>query len=123
MQDVTRRDFLKTAAVVGAGTAAGIGFPSVLRAQGGTVKVGVLHSLSGTMAISEVSLRDVCMMAFDEINAKGGVLGKKIEPVVVDPASNWDLFAATACSSIPFSTRARSARRTSSTPAPRRTSS
>ena len=93
MQGVTRRDFLRTAAVVGAGTAAGIGFPSVLRAQGGTVKVGVLHSLSGTMAISEVSLRDVCMMAFDEINAKGGVMGKKIEPVVVDPASNWDLFA------------------------------
>jgi urea transport system substrate-binding protein len=93
MQGVTRRSFLKTAAVVGAGTAAGIGFPSVLRAQGGTVKVGVLHSLSGTMAISEVSLRDVCMMAFDEINAKGGVMGKKIEPVVVDPASNWDLFA------------------------------
>jgi urea transport system substrate-binding protein len=93
MQGMTRRNFLRTAAVVGAGAAAGIGFPSVLRAQGGTVKVGVLHSLSGTMAISEVSLRDVCMMAFDEINAKGGVLGKKIEPVVVDPASNWDLFA------------------------------
>ena len=93
MQGVTRRNFLRTAAVVGAGAAAGIGFPSVLRAQGGTVKVGVLHSLSGTMAISEVSLRDVCMMAFDEINAKGGVMGKKIEPVVVDPASNWDLFA------------------------------
>src|SRR6187455_1543624 len=93
MQGVTRRSFLKTAAVVGAGAAAGIGFPAVLRAQGGTVKVGVLHSLSGTMAISEVSLRDVCMMAFDEINAKGGVMGKKIEPVIVDPASNWDLFA------------------------------
>ena len=58
-----------------------------------TVKVGVLHSLSGTMAISEVSLKDVAMMAFDEINAKGGVMGYKIEPDVVDPASNWDLFA------------------------------
>ncbi len=58
-----------------------------------TVKIGVLHSLSGTMAISEVSLRDVIMMAVEEINAKGGVLGKKIEPVVVDPASDWDLFA------------------------------
>ncbi|HVX83616.1 MAG TPA: urea ABC transporter substrate-binding protein [Phycisphaerae bacterium] len=58
-----------------------------------TVKIGVLHSLSGTMAISETSLRDVVLMAVDEINAKGGVLGKKIEPVVVDPASNWDLFA------------------------------
>ncbi len=58
-----------------------------------TVKLGVLHSLSGTMAISEVSLRDVVLMAVGEINASGGVLGKKIEPVVVDPASDWDLFA------------------------------
>jgi len=58
-----------------------------------TVKVGVLHSLSGTMAISETSLRDVLLFAFDEINASGGVLGKKIEPVVVDGASNWPLFA------------------------------
>lgn len=58
-----------------------------------TVKVGVLHSLSGTMAISETSLRDVLLFAFDEINATGGVLGKKIEPVVVDGASNWPLFA------------------------------
>jgi urea transport system substrate-binding protein len=58
-----------------------------------TIKVGVLHSLSGTMAISETVLKDVALMAIDEINAKGGVLGKKIEPVVVDPASNWPLFA------------------------------
>ena len=58
-----------------------------------TVKVGVLHSLSGTMAISETVLKDVALMAIEEINAKGGVLGKKIEPVVVDPASNWPLFA------------------------------
>lgn len=58
-----------------------------------TVKVGILHSLSGTMAISETSLRDVLLFTFDEINAKGGVLGKKIEPVVVDGASNWPLFA------------------------------
>jgi urea transport system substrate-binding protein len=58
-----------------------------------TVKIGVLHSLSGTMAISETSLRDVVLMAVDEINASGGVLGKQIEPVVVDPASNWPLFA------------------------------
>lgn len=57
------------------------------------VKVGILHSLSGTMAISETSLRDVVLMAVDEINAKGGVLGEKIEPVIVDPASNWPLFA------------------------------
>ncbi len=58
-----------------------------------TVKVGVLHSLSGTMAISETSLRDVLLFTFDEINAKGGVMGKKIEPVVVDGASDWPLFA------------------------------
>jgi urea transport system substrate-binding protein len=59
----------------------------------GTVKIGILHSLSGTMAISETSLKDVVLMAADEINAKGGVLGKKIEAVVVDPASDWPLFA------------------------------
>ena len=58
-----------------------------------TIKVGVLHSLSGTMAISETSLRDVALMAIEEINDKGGVLGKKLEPVVVDPASDWPLFA------------------------------
>jgi urea transport system substrate-binding protein len=58
-----------------------------------SVKVGVLHSLSGTMAISEVSLKDVVLMAIDEINAAGGVLGMEIEPVIVDPASNWPLFA------------------------------
>jgi len=58
-----------------------------------TIKVGVLHSLSGTMAISETSLRDTALMTIDEINAKGGLLGKKLEAVVVDPASNWPLFA------------------------------
>src|ERR1041384_8483348 len=62
-----------------------------------TVKVGVLHSLSGTMAISETSLRDVLLFTFDEINKSGGVkLGDKsykIEPVIVDGASNWPLFA------------------------------
>jgi urea transport system substrate-binding protein len=59
----------------------------------GKVKVGVLHSLSGTMAISETSLRDMLLFAFDEVNKSGGVLGKQIEPVVVDGASNWPLFA------------------------------
>ena len=58
-----------------------------------TIKVGVLHSLSGTMAISETVLKDTVLMAIDEINAHGGVLGKQLEPVVVDPASNWPLFA------------------------------
>jgi urea transport system substrate-binding protein len=59
----------------------------------GPIKVGILHSLSGTMAISETSLKDVALMTIAEINAKGGLLGRKIEPVVVDPASNWPLFA------------------------------
>src|SRR5262245_66525937 len=59
----------------------------------GPIKVGILHSLSGTMAISETSLRDVALMTIEEINDKGGVLGRKLEPVVVDPASNWPLFA------------------------------
>lgn len=58
-----------------------------------TVKIGVLHSLSGTMAISETSLKDTLLMLVEEQNKKGGVLGKKIEAVVVDPASNWPLFA------------------------------
>ena len=58
-----------------------------------TIKVGILHSLSGTMAISETALKNTALMAIDEINAKGGLLGKKLEPVVVDPASNWPLFA------------------------------
>jgi urea transport system substrate-binding protein len=58
-----------------------------------TIKVGVLHSLSGTMAISETTLKDVALMTIDEINANGGVLGKMLEPVVVDPASDWPLFA------------------------------
>ena len=58
-----------------------------------TVKVGVLHDLSGTMAISETSLRDILLFAFHEINEKGGVLGKKIEPVIVDPGSDWPTFA------------------------------
>ncbi|HEX8235347.1 MAG TPA: urea ABC transporter substrate-binding protein [Abditibacteriaceae bacterium] len=59
---------------------------------GDTVKVGILHSLTGTMAISEVSVKDAEMMAINEINAKGGVLGKKIEPVVEDGASDWPTF-------------------------------
>jgi urea transport system substrate-binding protein len=58
-----------------------------------TIKVGVLHSLSGTMAISETTLKDTVLMLIEEQNKKGGVLGKKLEAVVVDPASNWPLFA------------------------------
>jgi urea transport system substrate-binding protein len=58
-----------------------------------TIKVGILHSLSGTMAISETTLKDTMLMLIDEQNKKGGLLGKRLEPVVVDPASNWPLFA------------------------------
>jgi urea transport system substrate-binding protein len=87
-----RRTFLKHVTALAAGLTLGLGASHAL-AQGKTVKVGVLHSLSGTMAISETVLKDVALMAFDEINAKGGVMGMKIEPVVVDPASNWPLFA------------------------------
>lgn len=58
-----------------------------------TIKVGVLHSLSGTMAISETTLKDTVLMMIEEQNKAGGILGKKLEPVVVDPASNWPLFA------------------------------
>nr|WP_228720849.1 urea ABC transporter substrate-binding protein [Nitrogeniibacter mangrovi] len=58
-----------------------------------TIKVGILHSLSGTMAISETALKNTALMTIEEINAHGGVMGKKLEPVVVDPASNWPLFA------------------------------
>jgi urea transport system substrate-binding protein len=86
LSNVVKR-FFKAAALGVAGLTA------AAPAQADTVKVGVLHSLSGTMAISETSLRDVVLMAVDEINASGGVLGKKIEPVVVDPASDWPLFA------------------------------
>ena len=95
----SRREFL----VNGTRTAAGIGVAALLGNLGQwalsygadkePIKIGVLHSLSGTMAISEVSLRDVVLMAVEEINAKGGVLGRPLKAVVVDPASNWDLFA------------------------------
>ena len=62
-------------------------------AQSEPVKIGILHSLSGTMAISETTLKDVMLMLIDEQNKKGGVMGRKLEAVVVDPASNWPLFA------------------------------
>ncbi len=64
-----------------------------VRAQEETIKVGILHSLSGTMAISETTLKDTMLFLIDEQNKKGGILGKKLEAVVVDPASDWPLFA------------------------------
>ncbi len=72
---------------------AGLLTASVSMAADNTIKVGILHSLSGTMAISETTLKDAMLMLIEEQNKKGGLLGKKLEPVVVDPASNWPLFA------------------------------
>ncbi len=86
-QGPTTRRSLMAAAALAFGLAA---FPA--QAQD-TIKVGILHSLSGTMAISETTLKDVMLMLIEEQNKKGGLLGKKLEPVVVDPASNWPLFA------------------------------
>ena len=88
---MNRRGNLK---LLTASIALGLGMATSAVAQSSdTIKIGILHSLSGTMAISETVLKDTVLMAIDEINAKGGVLGKKLEPVVVDPASNWPLFA------------------------------
>ncbi len=87
---MNRKQFLQStlaAALVAGGLASGVAFAE------GTIKIGVLHSLSGTMAISETALKNTVLMTIDEINAKGGVLGKKLEAVIVDPASNWPLFA------------------------------
>src|SRR4051794_25808597 len=84
----TRRTMLG-AVVAGTTMLGGLGAASAQE----TIKVGILHSLSGTMAISETTLKDVMLMLIDEQNKKGGVLGKKLEAVVVDPASNWPLFA------------------------------
>ncbi|MGC4078055.1 MAG: urea ABC transporter substrate-binding protein [Rubrivivax sp.] len=89
MATANRRSFVLQ--TVAAAAFATLGLGSAQAAD--TIKVGVLHSLSGTMAISETVLKDTILMAIDEVNAKGGVLGKKLEPVVVDPASNWPLFA------------------------------
>ncbi|EHL96143.1 urea ABC transporter, urea binding protein [Acetobacteraceae bacterium AT-5844] len=78
-----------------AGAAGALAMPAIRPsfAQGAPIKVGVLHSLSGTMAISETALRDTVLMMVENINGKGGLLGRKVEAVVVDPASNWPLFA------------------------------
>ncbi|AUH34475.1 urea ABC transporter substrate-binding protein [Paracoccus sp. BM15] len=70
-----------------------LAFAGAAWAQDDTIKIGVLHSLSGTMAISETTLKDTVLMLVDQQNAKGGILGKQIEAVVVDPASDWPLFA------------------------------
>ncbi|MEI8323789.1 MAG: urea ABC transporter substrate-binding protein [Betaproteobacteria bacterium] len=89
---MNRRGHLKAVAFAAALATGALTFTTQVLAAD-TIKVGVLHSLSGTMAISETVLKDTVLMAIDEINAKGGLLGKQLEPVVVDPASNWPLFA------------------------------
>ena len=97
---MTRRDMLKAVGKTGALLAAAKALsPFALSgcnsasSSGNTIKVGILHSLTGTMAISETSLKDVELMAIEEINAKGGVLGKKIEPIIEDPESKFtDVF-------------------------------
>jgi urea transport system substrate-binding protein len=92
IRTVARRPFLRHALAATAGLALGLAAALPAQAQD-TIKVGILHSLSGTMAISETTLKDVMLMLIDEQNKKGGLLGKKLEAVVVDPASNWPLFA------------------------------
>ena len=88
--NLTRRSLLAT---VAAAMAAPMVSPRFAFAQEGPIKVGILHSLSGTMAISETTLKDTMLMLIEAQNAKGGLLGKQIEAVVVDPASDWPLFA------------------------------
>lgn len=83
-----RRHFIKATVLAAALSSFGMAVHAA-----DTIKVGVLHSLSGTMAISETALKETVLMTIDEINKAGGVMGKKLEPVVVDPASNWPLFA------------------------------
>ena len=83
-----RRNFIKATVLAAALSSIGMAAHAA-----DTIKVGILHSLSGTMAISETALKETALMAIEEINKSGGVMGKKLEPVVVDPASNWPLFA------------------------------
>ena len=94
MSKINRRDFLKAGAVGAAASVVPAPFiwPKGAMAQG-TVKVGILHSLTGTIAIAEKSVVDAEMLAIEEINKGGGVMGMKIDPVVEDGASDWPTFA------------------------------
>jgi len=89
---MNRRRLLKLGSLTGAAML-GAKMPAGWAQSKEPIKVGVLHSLSGTMAISETSLKDTALMTIAEINQSGGVLGRQLQPVVVDPASNWPLFA------------------------------
>jgi urea transport system substrate-binding protein len=86
-----RRSFIK--ALTLSASLAAMGSISTFAQAADTIKVGILHSLSGTMAISETALKNTALMTIEEINAAGGVMGKMLEPVIVDPASDWPLFA------------------------------
>ena len=90
MRDISRRELLKSAAAVSAVGSATLMQPAAAQ---DVVKVGILHSLTGTIAIAEASIVDAEKLAIDEINASGGVMGKKIEPIVEDGASDWPTFA------------------------------
>ena len=92
MKALNQKPFRLTRTLLAGAAAFGL-FAANAQAADDTIKVGVLHSLSGTMAISETTLKDTVLMMIDEQNKKGGLLGKKLEAVVVDPASNWPLFA------------------------------
>ncbi len=87
------RNWLRGAGLAALTVAAVLLAPGAQAQDTGPVRIGILHSLSGTMAISETTLKDVMLMLIDEQNKRGGVLGRKLEAVVVDPASNWPLFA------------------------------
>jgi urea transport system substrate-binding protein len=89
----TSLTFTRRTALAGLGAALALPGIKPSFAQSAPIKVGVLHSLSGTMAISETALRDTVLMMVEYANSKGGVLGRRLEAVVVDPASNWPLFA------------------------------
>ncbi|MCA3352542.1 MAG: urea ABC transporter substrate-binding protein [Roseomonas sp.] len=93
MRDILGHRLTRRAALLGMGAA--LASPAIrgASAQAAPIKVGVLHSLSGTMAISETALRDTVLMMVEGINSRGGLLGRRVEAVVVDPASNWPLFA------------------------------
>jgi urea transport system substrate-binding protein len=93
MTNILSHRLTRRAALLGMGAA--LATPAIhgASAQAAPIKVGVLHSLSGTMAISETALRDTVLMMVEGINSRGGLLGRRVEAVVVDPASNWPLFA------------------------------
>jgi urea transport system substrate-binding protein len=89
----SRRTFIKSITAMAVGLSLMSGSLIAQAAGKEPIKVGILHSLSGTMAISETALKDMALMTIEDINKHGGVLGRQLEPVVVDPASNWPLFA------------------------------